>query len=284
MSWVLIAVIALFAIFGFIGWKKGIIKIVVSLATLIITILVSVVIAPVVCTVLQRTTQLDDNFQKLVYEVLMKYNYNDSANGTSNSAGEDDADFKDIAAMEEHKDDIDRYMEQLSGNAVTVSKYAQQVVEKLDVPDNVRKQMQDIVSEQSIRNMIANNDIVKIVHQTDGSIKSIMLSVVALKLANIIFRTIVYIVVFIIVFIALKIVVGMSNLISRLPLIKQANKLVGLAIGLLEGLIAVWLMFVVITACASMGWAAAALAEISANPLLAFLYESDMILRFIFSI
>lgn len=284
MSWVLIAVIALFAIFGFIGWKKGIIKIVVSLATLIITILVSVVIAPVVCTVLQRTTQLDDHFQKLVYEVLMKYNYNDSANGTSDFVGEDDADFKDIAAMEEHKDDIDRYMEQLSGNVVTVSKYAQQVVEKLDVPDNVRKQMQDIVSEQSIRNMIANNDIVKIVHQTDGSIKSIMLSVVALKLANIIFRTIVYIVVFIIVFIALKIVVGMSNLISRLPLIKQANKLVGLAIGLLEGLIAVWLMFVVITACASMGWAAAALAEISANPLLAFLYESDVILRFIFSI
>ena len=37
MSWVIIAVAAIFIVFGIIGWKKGIIRIAVSLAAMIIT-------------------------------------------------------------------------------------------------------------------------------------------------------------------------------------------------------------------------------------------------------
>lgn len=290
MNWVLLSVIVILAVFGFIGWKKGIIQIVVSLATLIVTILLSVFIAPVVCQGLKTSTELDEGLQKIVYNVMMEQKFGgdnaltDADNKTEGEAVADiDAELpEELKNIEANKADIDKYAQQIADNALEASLYAGQIVDKLDVPENVKNQMKQIVSEQNIKKMVANNDIVKIINQTDGSMKSIMISVAATKLTDIIFRAIVYVIVFIVVFAILKVVVAVTNLVSRLPIIKQANKIGGLALGLVEGLIAVWIMFVVITACGSMEWAAAALTDISNNKLLSMLYESDIILKLIF--
>lgn len=282
MNWVLFSVIVLLAVFGFIGWKNGIIKIVVSLATLIITMLLAVFIAPVICKAIKTSTELDDNLQKIVYDVIIKQDLykpiTENENMLENSS-ELPEELKDIEA---NKGDVDKCLQQISDNAVAVSGYAVQLIDKLKVADNIKNQMKQAVSEQNIRNIVANNDIVKIIDQTDGSLESLVTSVMAVKLADIIFSTIVYIIVFAVVFAILKIIVVVTNIVSRLPVIRQANKIGGLALGLVEGLIAVWILFVIITACGSMEWAVDAMADINNSRFLSTLYENDIILKMIF--
>lgn len=284
MNWVLFSAIVLLAVFGFIGWKKGIIQIVVSLATLIITILLAVFIAPLVCEGIKASTELDEGLQKIVYDVMMEQKFS----GDNNTMGNGDISEnieelpEELKNVEANKEDIDKYLQQISDNAGEASIYAGQIIDKLNMPENMKEQMKQMVSEQNIKNMVVNNDIVKIINQTDGSVKSIMVSIAAAKLADIIFSAIVYIIVFIVVFAILKVIVVATNIVSRLPVIRQANKIGGLALGLVEGLIAVWIMFVVITACGSMEWAADALTDINNSKLLSMLYESDIILKLIF--
>lgn len=285
MNWVLFSVIVLLAVFGFIGWKKGIIRIVVSLATLIITMLLAVFIAPVVCEAVKASTELDDNLQKMVYDVMMNQNFGSSKGETAGSedipkdVGELPEELKGIEA---DKGDMDKYVQQISDNAAAASVYAVQLIDKLNLTDNMKNQMKQMVSEQNIRNMVANNDIVKIIERTDGSVESVIAAVAAAKLADIIFSAIVYIIVFAVVFAILKIVVVFTNIVSRLPVIRQANKIGGLALGLVEGLIAVWILFVIITACGSMEWAVDAMADINSSGFLSMLYENDIILKMIF--
>lgn len=294
MNWVLFLVIAMFAVFGFIGWKKGIIKIVVSLATLIITLLLAVFIAPAVCQGLKATTKLDEGLQEIVYNVIMQQKLGSDAEITGGSGEPQDTQEngnisdavgelpEELKNIEADKGDIDKYLQQIADNAGKASVYAGQIIDKLNMPDNVKEQMKQMVSEQNIRNMIENNDITKIINQTDGSVQSVMVCMAAAKLADLIFKAIVYVIVFIVVFAILRVIVVATDLVSRLPVIRQANKAVGLALGLVEGLIAVWIMFVVITACGSMEWAADALTDISNSKLLSMLYESDIILKMIF--
>lgn len=282
MNWVLFSVIVLLAVFGFIGWKNGIIKIVVSLATLIITMLLAVFIAPVVCEAIKTSTKLDDNLQKMVYDIIIRQDLYGTITENENmpeNPAELPEELKDIEA---NKDDIDNCLQQISNNAVAVSKYAVQLIDKLKLPDNVKNQIKQVMSEQNIRNVVANNDIIKIIDQTDGSVESLMAAVMAAKLADIIFSAIVYIIVFVVVFAILKIIVVVTNIVSRLPVIRQANKIGGLALGLVEGLIAVWVLFVVITACGSMKWAVDAMADINNSSFLSMLYENDIILKMIF--
>ena len=66
----LIGVILILGIFAIIGWRKGVIKIVLSLAAMIVTIVASVVIAPVATSAIKRGTNIDENLAQSIYELL----------------------------------------------------------------------------------------------------------------------------------------------------------------------------------------------------------------------
>ena len=54
MNWVLICVIGILAISAYTGWKKGVIRIVVSLLSLVATILLTIVLSPSIATLLKE--------------------------------------------------------------------------------------------------------------------------------------------------------------------------------------------------------------------------------------
>ena len=64
--------------------------------------------------------------------------------------------------------------------------------------------------------------------------KNIMAAVIAAKLAGLALNAIIYIAVYLVVFAILKIVFAVTGVVGRLPLIYQANKILGLAFGILE--------------------------------------------------
>ena len=66
----LAGVILILVIFALIGWRKGVIRLVLSLVSMIITIMAAVVIAPLATTAIKNNTNIDENIAQSIYTVL----------------------------------------------------------------------------------------------------------------------------------------------------------------------------------------------------------------------
>ena len=66
----LAGVILILVIFALIGWRKGVIRLVLSLVSMIITIMAAVVIAPLATTAIKNNTHIDENIAQSIYTVL----------------------------------------------------------------------------------------------------------------------------------------------------------------------------------------------------------------------
>ena len=74
------------------------------------------------------------------------------------------------------------------------------------------------------------------------------------------------------------------NLLAGLPVLKSANKLAGGAIGLVKGIVFVWIAFLVLTVLCSTQIGKEGLALIEKDAFLSVLYEYDIFVNFFMSI
>lgn len=102
-------------------------------------------------------------------------------------------------------------------------------------------------------------------------------------LTGIIINAMAYFVTFAIILIALWVISFALNIISKLPLINQINKLAGLMAGLLHGLIVVWLFFILLTVFGSSEWGHKALEMIGDDQILSLIYNNNILIDFITS-
>ncbi len=86
---------------------------------------------------------------------------------------------------------------------------------------------------------------------------------------------------FFIVFVILFILVHVLDLFSKLPVLSSINRLGGLAIGLVQGLLVVWLLFLLVVLCQGSEWGRQMMDTIDHNIFLKFLYENNIIEEFI---
>lgn len=100
-------------------------------------------------------------------------------------------------------------------------------------------------------------------------------------LTDIIINAIGFIVTFLIAAAGLALLCFVLNIISKLPVLHQINTLAGVAVGALEGLVVVWIFFIVITMFGTTEFGRETLALISENPVLSFLYDSNLLSGFI---
>lgn len=101
------------------------------------------------------------------------------------------------------------------------------------------------------------------------------------SVSNVIFSAIVYLVFFLIL-LALASVIGMLlDIVSKLPVLKQVNKLAGMAVGLVQGLLIVWLLAILVMVFGNFEFAATIHKQIDANGFLTFLYDKNLIMYFV---
>lgn len=253
MNWILICVLAILAICGYAGWKKGIIRIVLSLAVMVVTIVVTIFVAPLLGKAIKEHTTLYDGLYKSVEQAVMSSNLFGGAEEKVQAELDD--------TLLEEADDSQ------------VKQYVSQVAEVLRLPDSIADQVEDVVDADYIAQL-----------QTEGNtaVKAVVSKVVAERMAQIIFNAIIHIAVFAALFVILRLAVSVTGIISMLPVIYEANKVLGLAVGLIEGLLFVWIFFALITAFGSQEWAAQALTDIGSSRLLSFLYDNNFILKSVF--
>lgn len=99
--------------------------------------------------------------------------------------------------------------------------------------------------------------------------------------AGLIFSGIVYIAVFLIVSLVVGIISQILNLIAKLPVLKQINRIAGMCMGFVIGLIFVWILFLVLTVLGNTQFGVAVFDMIQSNPILRFLYENNLVLYLI---
>jgi Colicin V production protein. len=104
---------------------------------------------------------------------------------------------------------------------------------------------------------------------------------VAGYLAKWIVNAISYIVVFIFVIIFLRIIFMTLDLVSKFPIINGINKMLGLLMGFIEGILVMWLLFLVLTIFINTTLGAQAFLMINNSKVLTFLYNNNYLLKVI---
>lgn len=271
MNWVLALVAAIFIIGCVQGYRKGIIRIAVSLVSMFVSIVACMFVTPALCTAVKNNTEIHSKMTASVYNIIIKsdmYNdaydeaFNKSISYVSGNMGITDSEAKDVIESFA-EDDLSEYENQ-------VTEYVNTIADAMKLPKSVMEGYKSSLLSDTVNELL--------VEKTVG-VKSMLAAIFAARLADMAINSIVYIAVFVVVYIILKIVLMATGVVASLPFIRQANKMVGLGFGALEALVIVWLVFTAITALGNFSWAQDALSLIGDNTFLRFLYEKNVVTK-----
>lgn len=117
-----------------------------------------------------------------------------------------------------------------------------------------------------IKAFLWNNQVVMMTFQNGNEqITSIILNAISFVLAYVIARIIVFIVCL------------AMDIVAKLPILHQVNEIAGFLIGTVEGLINVWIIFIILNIFYDTSWGSIVLAMVHENSFLFALYENNMI-------
>ena len=158
---------------------------------------------------------------------------------------------------------VDRVVD-FSGVGETISEQME-FINQLPLPGKLKEAIQENNNADTYAQLAVNNFEAYVVNY----------------LTCIIINAIAFVVTFLVLRIVVTIVSLALNLVSKLPIIHGMNKLAGLAAGLIHGIILVWIAFVLITMFGGSEFGSSTLRLIGDSRLLGFLYDNNLILRFI---
>lgn len=102
-------------------------------------------------------------------------------------------------------------------------------------------------------------------------------------LTNMIINAVGFVITFVVVAVGMAVLCFVLDVLSKLPVIHQLNTLAGIAFGALEGLIVLWILFVIITMLGSTEFGQTLLTMISESKILSFLYDNNFISKIVTS-
>lgn len=226
MNWILLAVIAILGVMGYVGYRKGFIKMAFSLASTIVALLVAMLFSPVVAGVMKNNDAIVGFFDEKISAVIDLSTEN--------------------AAVETEKEQMD-------------------FIDSLSLPETLKESLSE-------NNTLENYDAMQANDFEEYACRQI---------TNVTINAIAFVVTLVVVAIGLAVLCFALDLVAKLPLLKQINITAGLAAGVLEGLLIVWILFVVLTMFAGTEFGSESLAMISGNSLLDFLYKNNLVSKFI---
>lgn len=100
------------------------------------------------------------------------------------------------------------------------------------------------------------------------------------QVASLVTQRIAWILSFILISILLGVLVHVLDILAKLPVIESINHLGGLAVGLLEGVVVVWILLFVVVLCQGTEWGKPMMESMQQEPLLRLLYENNVLEQF----
>ena len=97
------------------------------------------------------------------------------------------------------------------------------------------------------------------------------------RLTTVILNALGFFITFLLAAAGLAILCFVLDLLSKLPVLHQINTLFGVAMGALEGLVILWIVFIIITMLGSTEFGQTCMAMISESKILSFLYDTNVL-------
>lgn len=134
------------------------------------------------------------------------------------------------------------------------------LIEQLNLPD----QMKEALIENN------NNEVYRLL-----GVDAFM-DYIGAYLTNMVLNVICSIVLFLVVYIGIRLIMGWLDLLAKLPILSGMNQIAGAILGGVQGLLLIWVLFLVVTVCSTTVWGRAVLDQIEAAPWLMFLYQNNI--------
>ncbi len=245
LNWLFFVVLAIFAVCIIVGWRRGFVRIVFSLAATIIALVLTLVLCPVTINILKSQDGLHDK----IYQGLDEFIDLDAA--------------YDKLAASDKKDDT------------TLEEKVDTMMEHIGLPSVIRK---SVVNSDWFKNFSGKNgeDIAK-------NELSKLEAVICENMTATTISALGFIITLVIVMIVLFILGKTLDLLTKLPVLRQVNTWLGIAAGGAEGLLIVWVFFTVVTMFAATPFGQQMLGMITENSFLQFLYDKNVIALKFFS-
>lgn len=108
-------------------------------------------------------------------------------------------------------------------------------------------------------------------------------SYISSHVTDIVINALAFVLTFIVIFIALWVLSIALNIISKLPILNQINKITGLLVGSLQGLLIVWILFVLLTVISGLEFGQNAIEQINDSKILTYIYDKNILLNIVMS-
>ena len=143
-------------------------------------------------------------------------------------------------------------------------------IDGLELPDSIKNTIKDSLTETMEEKEEKAAAFV-------GESLDVLEAYICELLTNIILNAIGFFVTFLVAAVGIAILCFVLDVLSKLPVLHQINTLAGLGLGALEGLVILWIVFVVITMLGSTAFGQSCMAMISESKILSFLYDSNIL-------
>ncbi len=104
-------------------------------------------------------------------------------------------------------------------------------------------------------------------------------SYITSHVTDVVINALAFVLTFVIIFVGLWVVSIALSIISKLPILNQINKMAGFLVGGLQGVLIVWILFILITVFSSTDLGKCAFEQIESNMILGFLYDENLLLN-----
>ena len=152
---------------------------------------------------------------------------------------------------------------------------AEAIIESLNLPESIKDMIRESLTESIDE---AEESAIESVENELETFEAY----IAELLTNVIFNAIGFVLTFIIAAVGMAVLTFVMDLLSKLPVISQINTLAGAVIGAVEGLMVLWILFMVLTMLGSTEIGQMALKMITENAFLSFLYDNNIISKIVF--
>lgn len=100
-------------------------------------------------------------------------------------------------------------------------------------------------------------------------------------LTELIINAVGFAVLFALVYVGIHLTMKCLDIMAKLPILSGMNQLAGAVLGGIQGILFVWLLFALITAFSRSDWAEGLIAQIESSRWLSFLYDYNLVSRFV---
>ncbi len=264
-NWLLIIVAVIFVVCIVVGYVRGFLKFGLSLLSTVLTLVLVAFLSPFVADALAEYTPVDDFIEERVVEAFMpEIPVEDLANVDLSGTPLEDLDPDELENLNNEDWDM------LGINA-------QDILDVIgEIPKDTQiEEIENAVMPQFLKDMLLENNNTAIYEEL--GVKSFP-QYVASYISRMVLNLISFLVTFLIAIIIVKALMFAVNIIGELPVLGVVNHIGGGVLGMVLGLVIIWLGFLIITLMYTTEAGNACFEMIERSSILTFLYDVNPLL------